>query len=109
MSNTTAQTKIKASSLKPIVDNLYHNEPSWDVIVTTLNTEFLKVGVPVKTVSDAKSVFEKFNYDLRKRPRFNGRKIKAAEFINFDDDSDIVEEMEISDELESVEMEEENN
>jgi len=86
-------SKPNISYIKPLLTELFNNEPSWEVIKDKINESFAEKGIKhngqiyqLATTNDAKVIFNMAGLDLKKRPRFNGRKEKVDSFFTFEEE-----------------------
>ncbi len=86
-------SKPSISYIKPLLIELFNNEPSWEVIKNKINESFAEKGIKyngqiyqLTTTNDAKVIFNMAGLDLKKRPRFNGRKEKVDSFFTFEEE-----------------------
>lgn len=92
--------------LKPLMEELYHNEPDWKVIIKKIGDKCKENSITIEggvNLTFVKLLYSKVGLDLKKRPRFNNKVKKFRASITFEDES--VEETK---EQTKVETKEEN-
>ena len=92
--------------LKPLMEELYHNEPDWKVIIKKIGDKCKENNITIEggvNLTFVKLLYNKAGFDLKKRPRANNKVKKFRASITFDES---VEESKV--ESTKVETKEEN-
>lgn len=76
--------------LKPKMQELFENEPSWEKIMESVNEEmssnqFILNGqlMQLSSIKETQELFRKAGFELKNRPKFGLRKEKQLDLITF--------------------------
>ena len=76
--------------LKPLMEELYHNEPDWKVIIKKIGDKCKENNITIEggvNLAFVKLLYNKAGFDLKKRPRANNKVKKFRASITFEDES----------------------